>query len=88
MKGIAKSLGEMKIQLNLDANVVKKRSYGLKPKYKEKVGKELDQMLQVGSIVPVEESVWRKLLEEIPMWIKMLFIKKGKMHMEPNRIAE
>jgi hypothetical protein len=42
--------------------VVKKRSYGLNPKYKEKVCKELDQMLQVGSIVPVEESVMISLI--------------------------
>jgi hypothetical protein len=30
----------------------------------------------------------RRLLEEIPLWIKMLFIEKGIMCMEPNRMVE
>jgi hypothetical protein len=30
----------------------------------------------------------KTLLEEIPLWIKMFFIKKGLMHMEPNRMDE
>jgi hypothetical protein len=30
----------------------------------------------------------KRLLEEIPMWIKMLFVEKGLMHMEPDRMAE
>jgi hypothetical protein len=25
----------------------------------------------------------RRLLEEIPLWVKMLFIEKGIMHMDP-----
>jgi hypothetical protein len=48
----------MKIQLNPDAKPVKRRPYWLNPKYKEKVHKKLDQMLDVGIIVPVEESDW------------------------------
>jgi hypothetical protein len=39
-------------------NLVKRRPYHLNPKYKEKVCKELDQMLDVGIIVPMEESDW------------------------------
>jgi hypothetical protein len=37
---------------------VKRRPYRLNPKYKEKVHKELDRMLDVGIIVPMEESDW------------------------------
>jgi hypothetical protein len=57
MKGIAGSLREMKIQLKLDAKL-KEETISTEPKYKEKVHKELDQMLEVGIIVPVEESDW------------------------------
>jgi hypothetical protein len=58
MKGIIGSLGEMKIQLKPDAKPVKKRPYQVNPKYKEKVHKELDHMLDVGIIIPMEESEW------------------------------
>jgi hypothetical protein len=37
MKGITRSLGAMKIQLKLNAKLVKRRPYRLNPKYKEKV---------------------------------------------------
>jgi hypothetical protein len=50
MKGIAGSLGAMKIQLKLDAKLVKRRPYHLNPKYKEKVHKELDQCWMWGSL--------------------------------------
>jgi hypothetical protein len=30
----------------------------------------------------------KRLLEEIPLWINMLFIEKGMMHMESNRMVE
>ena len=46
----------MKITLKLDAKPVKQRPYRFNPKYKEKVCKELDKMLAVGIIEPVEES--------------------------------
>jgi hypothetical protein len=39
-------------------NLVKRRPYRLNPKYKEKVCKELDRMLDVRIIVPIEESEW------------------------------
>jgi hypothetical protein len=58
MKGITGSLSAMKIQLKPDAKPVKRRPYRLNPKYKEKVRKELDQMLDVKIIVYVEESNW------------------------------
>jgi hypothetical protein len=30
----------------------------------------------------------KRLLEEIPLWIKMLFVEKGLMCMEPDRMVE
>jgi len=58
MKGMEGSLGEMKIQFILDAKPVKKRPCRLNPKYKEKVHKELDRMLDAGILFLVEESEW------------------------------
>jgi hypothetical protein len=58
MKGIARSLGDMNIQIKSNDKLVKRRIYQLNPKYEEKVRKELDQMLDDGIIVPVEESNW------------------------------
>jgi hypothetical protein len=55
MKRIAEALLEMKIHLNLDVKPVRKIPYRLNLKYKEKVHKELDQMKEVGIIVPMEE---------------------------------
>jgi len=58
MKGITKSLMAMKIQLNPDVKLVKRRPYNLNPKYKDKEHKELDRILYVDIIVPLEESEW------------------------------
>ena len=56
LKGIIGDLGMMKITLKPDAKPVKQRPYHQNPKYKEKVCHELDKMLAVGIIEPVEES--------------------------------
>ena len=58
MKGILGDIGVIKIPLKPDAKPVKQRPYRLNPKYKEKVRMELDKMLAVGIIEPVEESEW------------------------------
>ena len=58
MKGIVWDLGEMKIPLKLDAKPFKHRPDRLNPRYKEKVKVELDHMLNVGIIDPIEESEW------------------------------
>lgn len=52
----------MKITLKPDAKPIKKRSYHLNPKYKEKVCLELDKMLEEGIIEPVEGSDWMSLM--------------------------
>jgi hypothetical protein len=48
----------MKIPLKLDARTVRQRPYRINPMYKKKVKAELDRMLEVGIIEPVEESEW------------------------------
>jgi hypothetical protein len=58
MKGIIGSLGAMKLQFTLDAKSVKRRPYHLNPKYKEKVCKDLDRMLDARIIVPMEDLDW------------------------------
>ena len=58
MKGILGDIGVIKIPLKPDAKPVKQRPYRLNPKYKEKFRMELDKMLAVGIIEPIEESKW------------------------------
>jgi hypothetical protein len=58
MKGILIDLGVMIIPVKEGAKPVKQCPYRLNPKYKEKVRKELDKMLTVAIIEPVEESKW------------------------------
>lgn len=48
----------MKITLKPVAKPIKQRPYRLNPKYKEKVHKEHDKMLEADIIEPVEESDW------------------------------
>jgi hypothetical protein len=64
MKGIKGPMGEMRIPLKPDSRPVKHRPYRLNPKYKEKVNIELDRILEVRIIEPVEESEFlHKFLE-------------------------
>ena len=55
-------MGEMKIEIKIDARPVKKRPYKLAHKYKEIVKKEIDNMLAARIIYPIDQSEW-----EIPM---------------------
>ena len=48
----------MRIPLKEGLKLVKQLPYRLNPKYKEKVRKELDNMLAAGVIEHVEESEW------------------------------
>jgi len=52
----------MKITLKPDLKPVKHRPYRLNLKYKEKVCKELDKMMEVGIIEIVEECDWVSLM--------------------------
>jgi len=58
MKGIKGYLRDMKIELNHDTNPFKQRPYRLNPRLKEKVNKEIDRMLVVGLIFPMDEDEW------------------------------
>lgn len=58
MTRIEDSLGEMNILLKLGTKPTKRRPYGLNPKYKFHVKKELDKMLSPGIIVPMEKLYW------------------------------
>eukprot|EP00253_Pinus_taeda_P023213 PITA_23213 len=62
LKGIVGDLGVMNITLKPDAKPVKQRPYCLNPKYKKKVCKELEKMLEAEIIEPVEESDWVSLM--------------------------
>ena len=58
LKGLVHEMGEMKIDIKPDAWTVKKRSYKLAHKYKEIVKKDIDNMLAVGIIDPIDQSEW------------------------------
>ena len=58
-------MGGMKIDIKPNARPVKKRPYNLAHKYKEIVKKEIDNMLTVGIIYPIDQSKW-----EIPMVVQ------------------
>ena len=62
LKGLIEEMGEMKINLILEAKPVKKRPYKLAHKYKDIVKMEIDNMLVAGIIYLVDQSKW-----EIPM---------------------
>ena len=51
-------MGEMKIDLLPDANLVKKRPYKLAHKYKDIVKKEIDNMLKASIIYIVNQFEW------------------------------
>ena len=58
LKGLVAEMGEMKIDIKPDARLVNKRPYKLAHKYKEIVKKEIDNMLTVGIIYPMDQSEW------------------------------
>ena len=58
LKGIKGDMWEMRIILKPNARSVKHRPYRLNPRVKEKVKEEIDKMLKVGLIFPVEEAEW------------------------------
>lgn len=58
MKGIKGNIGEMKIILRPEAQLVKHRPYRLNPRVKEKVKKEIEKILEARIIFPVDEAEW------------------------------
>ena len=55
MKGILGYLDEMKIPMKPGVKPVKKQPYRLNLRYKERVKDELEKILDVGIIKPIEE---------------------------------
>ena len=58
MKGILGDLGEMNIPLKPNEKPICQRLYRLNPRYKDHVKDEIDKMLDVGIIEPIEELEW------------------------------
>ncbi|KAH9315834.1 hypothetical protein KI387_024461, partial [Taxus chinensis] len=58
LKGMHKSLGEMKIKLKEGACPVRKRPYRMNPNLREKVKEEIDKMLKSEIIKPLDELEW------------------------------
>ena len=56
LKGLVQEMGEMKIDIKLDARPIKKKPYKLAHKYKEIVKKEIDNMLAAWIIYPIDQS--------------------------------
>ena len=58
LKGLVKEMGEMNIDIKLEARPIKKRPYKLAHKYKKIVKKEIDNMLTAGIIYPIDHLEW------------------------------
>ena len=58
LKGITRDLGFIHIMLKPYACPMKQFPYRLNPKYKHKVKEEIDKMLTVGIIEPIEQLDW------------------------------
>jgi len=58
MKGIVGEIGEIKIPLRAKPRLIRRRPYRINPIYKKKFKTEIDRMLEVAVIEPVEESKW------------------------------
>ena len=87
MKGILGDLGEMNISLKPDVKPVRQRSYCLNLQYKERVTAELDRILYVGIIEPVEESEWispmvvqDKKMGELCIYVDLIKLNDACMH--------
>lgn len=88
LKWIIRDLSVMKIMLKPDANPVKKRLYRFNPKYKKNACLELDKILMVGIIDPMEESNWvspivvqeKKQKDEIRICVDLINLNDSCVH--------
>ena len=88
MKGILRDIGFMRITLKAYAKPMKQHPYRLNPRYKEKVRQELNKMIAVGIIGPVEESEWvspmvvqdKKTKGEIRIYVDLRKLKDASVH--------
>jgi hypothetical protein len=87
-KGILRDRGVMRIPLKEDVQPVKQHPYRLNPRYKEKVRHELNKMITVGIIEPVEESEWvspmvvqdKKTKGEIRIYVDLRKLNDASVH--------
>jgi len=78
----------MNITLKLDAKTIKYGSYRLNPKYNERVHRELDKILEMDIIEPMEESNWvipmvvyeKKQKDEISIFIDPSKLNDASVH--------
>lgn len=61
-------MGEMNIDVLLNAKLVKKWPYKLAYKYKDIVKKEIDNMLKTRIIYPIDQSEWAILNPNQKAW--------------------
>ncbi len=73
-KGIPREICDHKTQLMVDAQPIKQRQYKMNLNYALKVREDLDKLLDVGFIYPIETTQWLSLLVIVPkkngkLWI-------------------
>ena len=56
LKCILKECGELRIELQLDGRVVRRRVYKINPKYKAKVKDTMKELLDASVIHPIKKS--------------------------------
>jgi hypothetical protein len=58
LKGIPREICEHKIPLMADAQLIKQKEYRMNLNYALKVKEDLDKLLDVGFIYPIETTQW------------------------------
>jgi hypothetical protein len=58
LKGIPKEICEHKIELVVNAQPIKQRQYKMNLNYALKVKEDLDKLLDIGFIYPIETTQW------------------------------
>jgi hypothetical protein len=66
LKGIPKEICEPKSELSTDAQPIKQIKYIMNPNYALKVKEDLDKLLDIGFIYPIETTQWLSPLVIVP----------------------
>ncbi len=66
LKRIPKELCEHKIELMVSAQHIKHKQYKMSPNYALKVRKDLDKLLDIGFIYPIETTQWLSPITIVP----------------------
>jgi hypothetical protein len=62
LKGILREICEHKIQLMVDAQLIKQKQYRMNPNYSLKVKEDLDKLLDAGFIYLIQTTQWQSPL--------------------------